>query len=95
LYLVVYCCCCCCCFYSQQINWRNPEAHERTAVMAASLCGQLHTIRWLVKENNARVNGQDAHGCTALNLACRGGYPKVVRLKKTRTARHHHQYKYE
>jgi hypothetical protein len=57
--------------------------------MAASLCGQLHTIKWLVKENNARVNGQDAHGCTALNLACRGGYPKVVHQKiNSRTSKH-------
>jgi hypothetical protein len=60
-----------------QVNWRNPDAHERTAVMAASFRGQLHTLKWLVLENHARVTGSDDLGCTALNLACRGGYPKV------------------
>jgi len=62
-----------------KVNWRNPDAHDRTAVMACAFRGQYHTLRWLVTEKKARVNGWDDLGCTALNLACRGGYPKVVK----------------
>jgi len=63
-----------------QVNWRNPENHNRTAVMACSFRGQIKTLRWLVGEHKARVNGWDDNGCTALNLAARGGYPKVVKF---------------
>jgi ankyrin repeat protein len=60
-----------------KINWRNPDNHERTALMIASFRGQYRTVKWLVKEKGARVNGSDDLGCTALNLAARGGAPKV------------------
>ena len=56
-----------------QVNWRNPEAHHRTALMACALRGQERTMRGLIKPKKARVNGFDDNGCTALNLAARGG----------------------
>lgn len=70
-----------------QVNWRNPEVHERTAVMACALRGQHATLRWLVEEHKARVNGWDDYGCTALNLAARGGYPKIVQFLLERKAK--------
>jgi hypothetical protein len=70
-----------------KVNWRNPDAHDRTAVMACAFRGQYHTLKWLVVENKARVNGWDDFGCTALNLAARGGYPKVCRFLLERGAK--------
>ena len=60
-----------------KINWRNPDNHDRSAVMACAFRGQHHALVWLVKDMKAKVNGYDVFGCTALNLAARGGYPKV------------------
>ena len=61
-----------------KINWRNPNNHNRSALMICSFRGQNRTAKWLVKEKKARVNGVDDLGCTALNLAARGGCPKVI-----------------
>lgn len=63
-----------------QINWRNPNNHNRSALMICSFRGQNRTAKWLVKEKKARVNGVDDLGCTALNLAARGGCPKLVKF---------------
>ena len=31
-----------------------------------------------METHKPRINGYDTNGCTALNLAARGGYPKIV-----------------
>lgn len=65
--------------FGADVNWANPEAEHRTALMVAAEKGSLATVEYL-SQNNAKVSCVTDDGRSAMDLALAGGFEDVHRL---------------
>eukprot|EP00184_Porphyridium_aerugineum_P006495 CAMPEP_0184696154 /NCGR_PEP_ID=MMETSP0313-20130426/3543_1 /TAXON_ID=2792 /ORGANISM="Porphyridium aerugineum, Strain SAG 1380-2" /LENGTH=212 /DNA_ID=CAMNT_0027154727 /DNA_START=6 /DNA_END=644 /DNA_ORIENTATION=+ len=62
------------------VNWRNPDDDEDTALRQAAFYGRANVVAWLLQQTPANIRERNKYGNTALSGAVFNGHAEVTKM---------------